>query len=64
MPPEQTARVRTIMQHYALQTDGDEPGAQQYRFKAIPIDKSKGSAVGYIANTFQKTLTATALNRI
>ncbi|MDO8343796.1 MAG: replication endonuclease [Cellvibrio sp.] len=52
------------MQHYALQTDGDEPGAQQYRFKAIPIDKSKGSAVGYIANTFQKTLTATALNRI
>ncbi|SFF21419.1 replication endonuclease [Nitrosomonas sp. Nm166] len=49
MPPEQTARVREIMRHYALETDGDEPGAQEHRFKAIAIDKSKGTAVGYIA---------------
>ncbi len=45
MPPEQTARIREIMRHYALQTDSDEPGAQQHRFKAVSIDKSKGSAV-------------------
>jgi hypothetical protein len=56
MPLEQTARVRTIMQHYALQTDGDESGAQQHRFKAIPIDKSKGSAVGYIAKYISKNI--------
>jgi len=56
MPPEQIARVREIMRHYALQTDGDEPGAQQHRFKAVSIDKSKGSAVGYIAKYISKNI--------
>lgn len=56
MPPGQTARVKEIMRHYALQADGDEPGAQQHRFKAIPIDKSKGSAVGYIAKYISKNI--------
>ncbi len=64
MPPEQTPKVMAIMQHYALQADGDEPGAKGHRFKAILIDKSKGTAVCYIANTFQRTLTVTAWNKI
>ncbi|MER2514385.1 MAG: replication endonuclease [Nitrosomonas ureae] len=56
IPPEQTARVGTIMQHYALQTDGDETGARGHRFKAVPIDKSKGSAVCYIAKYISKNI--------
>jgi hypothetical protein len=56
MPPGQIERVREIMRHYALQADGDESGAQQHRFKAIPIDKSKGSAVGYIAKYISKNI--------
>ncbi len=56
MPSEQTERVKEIMRHYALQTDGDEPGAQLHRFKAIPIDKGKGSAVGYIAKYISKNI--------
>ena len=31
MPPEQTPKVMAIMQHYALQADGDEPGAKGHR---------------------------------
>ncbi|MBS0497183.1 MAG: replication endonuclease [Proteobacteria bacterium] len=63
MPPEQIAKIREIMRHYALQTDGDEPGAQQHRFKAIPIDKSKGSAVGYIAKYISKNIDGHGLEK-
>ncbi len=56
MPPEQTEKVREIMRHYALQTDGNEPGALEHRFKAISIDKSKSSAVGYIAKYISKNI--------
>lgn len=44
------------MQDYALQTDGAEPGAKIHRFNATPIDKSKGSAVGYIAKYISKNI--------
>jgi len=56
MPPEQTAKVREIIRHYALQTDGDEPGAKEHRFDVTPIDKSKGSAVGYIGKYISKNI--------
>lgn len=56
MPPEQTEKIKEIMRHYALQTDGGEPGAQQHRFKAIPINKRKGSAAGYIAKYISKNI--------
>ena len=56
MPPEQTARVREIMRHYALQINGDEPGAQEHRFTAVTIDKNKGTAVGYIAKYISKNI--------
>ena len=56
MPPEHTAKVGAIIRHYALQTDGDEPGASEHRFKAITIDESKGTAVGYIAKYISKNI--------
>lgn len=56
MMPEHCEKVRAIMQHYALETDGDEPGALKHRFTAIAIDKSKGSAVGYIAKYISKNI--------
>ncbi len=56
MPPEQTAKVQAIIRHYALQTDGDEPGANEHRFNTTPIDKSKGTAVSYVAKYISKNI--------
>lgn len=56
MPPEHSEKVRAIFQNYALQTDGDEPGALKHRFTAIAINKSKGSAVGYIPKIYLKDI--------
>ncbi len=56
MPPECSEKVRAIFQHYALQTDGDEPGALKHRFEAVAIDKSKGTAISYIAKYISKNI--------
>jgi replication gene A protein len=56
MKPEHSAIVREIIRHYALQTDGDEPGANEHRFTATTIDKSKGTAIGYIAKYISKNI--------
>ena len=56
MAPEHSEKVRKIFQRYALETDGAEPGALKHRFTAIAIDKSKGSAVGYIAKYISKNI--------
>lgn len=48
--------VREVMRHYALQEDGDEPGAQKHRFKAEAIDRTKGTATGYIAKYISKNI--------
>jgi hypothetical protein len=56
MEQSHRTQVREIMQHYALLEDGNEPGAQKYRFKAIEIDKEKGSAAGYIAKYVTKNI--------
>ena len=49
-------KVRRIFQKYALAVDGDEKGAKQHRFKAVAIDKKKGSAAGYIAKYVVKNI--------
>lgn len=56
MEQRHTAKVRKILRYYALQVDGDEPGAKKHRFTAIAIDKSKGSAVGYLAKYISKNI--------
>jgi hypothetical protein len=54
--PENREALRASFSFYALQVDGDETGAQKYRFTVEPINKSKGSAVGYIAKYISKNI--------
>lgn len=56
MKTEQQELLCSTIKHYALEIDGDEKGAQKYRFKVEPICKSKGSAVGYIAKYISKNI--------
>jgi len=49
-------RVRAIMRRYALQEDGQEQGAKQYRFDAKAIDWARGTAAGYIAKYIAKNI--------
>jgi hypothetical protein len=48
--------MRQIMRHYALEEDGDEPGAKTNRFKAVAIDPKRGTAAGYIAKYIAKNI--------
>ncbi|MES1981809.1 MAG: replication endonuclease [Pseudomonadota bacterium] len=56
MEPQHADGVKATMQHYALEMDGDEPGAAEHRFKAVAIDKGKGTAAGYIAKYISKNI--------
>ena len=56
MPFNQVKQCRAILKKYALEVDGNEPGAQKQRFKAVAIDKSKGTAAGYIAKYIAKAI--------
>lgn len=56
MHPSHTETVTGIMQRYALEEDGNEPGADKYRFEAVTIDPSRGSATGYIAKYISKNV--------
>lgn len=60
--PDQIDTLRALFKHYALQTDGDEPGAEKHRFTAVSIDCNKGSAVGYIAKYISKNIDGFALD--
>lgn len=62
MNPSHTEEARAIMRHYALEIDGDEPGAEEHRFKAVAIDWSRGSAAGYIAKYIAKNIDGFGLN--
>lgn len=56
MEPQHVETVRNTISKYALAVDGDEPGADIHRFKAEPIDRSKGSACGYLAKYIAKNI--------
>ena len=56
MNPAHVETTRTIMTAYALAEDGEEPGAQEHRFKAVAIDWNKGSAAGYVAKYVSKNI--------
>ncbi len=53
--------VSEVFEHYAMQDTPEERGASKYRFKAVPIDKSRGSATGYIAKYIAKNIDAYGL---
>jgi len=48
--------VRAILREYALAEDGDEPGAALHRVHEVLIDRSKGSAAGYVAKYISKNV--------
>ncbi|HSH72101.1 MAG TPA: replication endonuclease [Methylophilaceae bacterium] len=54
--------VTDIMKTYSLKADANEPGAAEYRFKAVYIDPGKGSAAGYIAKYIAKNIDAFGLD--
>lgn len=56
-------QVRDIFSHYALEEDGNEEGAKEHRFTFKPIDKTKGSAIGYIAKYISKNIDGYAIDK-
>ena len=56
MPSEISEKVEKTFRKYALQEDGDEAGAQKYRFNVQNIDPEKGTATGYIAKYISKNI--------
>ena len=61
--PKDRQALRETMSYYALEVDGDEKGAAKYRFKIDPINKAKGSAVGYIAKYISKNIDGYGLDK-
>jgi len=56
LPANQSNDLLKVFNKYSLDVDGDEPGAQEHRFKVVEIDKEKGTAVGYIAKYISKNI--------
>jgi hypothetical protein len=52
---QKDAAVKLLINRF-MKDAGDERGAQKYRVKAVDIDKSKGSATGYIAKYISKNI--------
>jgi hypothetical protein len=52
--PEEVELATDIFHEYALQVDGSEPGAAQYRFTAKPIDEVRRSVVVWFGYTETK----------
>jgi hypothetical protein len=54
--PEHDRHVRAVVSRYALEVDGDEPGAQEKRCDFKTMDPAKGTAAGYIAKYVAKNI--------
>ncbi len=62
MRPEHAELARAIFRKYALKEDGGEAGAEENRFKVVPIEEEHGSATGYIAKYISKNIDGYALD--
>lgn len=56
MRRQDRAAILAILRKYALEEDGDEPGAALRRFQVEHVDPAKGSAIGYIAKYIAKNI--------
>ena len=54
--PKNKLKLLETFRRYALETDGNEKGAQKHRFKVEEIDKSKGTAISYVAKYISKNI--------
>ena len=61
--PNNLKAIRDTFSHYALEEDGHEVGALEHRFTFKPIDKTKGSAIGYIAKYISKNIDGYAIDK-
>lgn len=54
--PDRIEEARAIFRAYALAEDGHEKGADEARFRVVPMDEQFGSATGYIAKYISKNI--------
>ncbi|MGX3065807.1 replication endonuclease [Ursidibacter arcticus] len=60
--PEDMRALKRTIYRYALEEDGDEPGAKLRRCTFKKIDKSLGSATGYLAKYISKNIDGQAMD--
>ena len=53
---EQVSTLCDLVRRYALEFDGEEPGAEEHRFKFLKIDPARGSATGYVIKYVSKNI--------
>lgn len=63
LAPQHLNVLKAIFNTYALQDDANEKGANRHRVKWEMIDKSKGSAVAYVAKYVSKNIDGYAMSQ-